>query len=433
MKPNIVKDVRQVDHPSTWRGVPFTLHFILLKTEPTGAELLNVYVWANKQGWINPRVISPQLVAWSSLLHPRFFAAAGDQGQKVVGYVGDNNLVQDVLGSSRDRLRFWLQSAIFLACVTLSAAIIQGRWSQGTVASKFDRLWSTAKLAAASDVAPELNDLEILPFVTSLLGANGMTDLDLLLAVRHKFEQIVSMLALYIPATRVTMRVTDHSVDTRFGFIELLRARIPGLLCVIVYGSSVSGTDFADYDAVVVVSDATAALRALHNAHLTWQGKELNLGVYSSAELWNMQLLSGDNLSEYGVCIFGEADLPHKSPNVLLLRNMSFGLVRHRQQLGMVANALSESAGTRAEKTNLYSYFVKIPANIVKGTLGVYQGHQPKSLVHEWLFRHCGFDTVQEQSNALEGQVAQALARSTVATGIAMQCLNEKLKIVQFG
>ena len=45
---------------------------------------------------------------------------------------------------------FWLQSVVFLAAVTLSAAIVQGRWSRGTIESKFDRLWQAGDLGCAS-------------------------------------------------------------------------------------------------------------------------------------------------------------------------------------------------------------------------------------------------------------------------------------------
>jgi hypothetical protein len=188
---------------------------------------------------------------------------------------------------------------------------------------------------------------------------------------------------------------------------------------------------FADYDAIVVVGDPERALRTLENAMPVWRGKELNLGIYSASELWSMQLLSGDNLAEYGVCVFGEVDLPHKPIDVLLARNFSFGIIRLRQQLGMIATALQRTPTPGDDRRNLFGYFVKIPANIAKGTFGAVGQRLSKEQIHDWLFANCGFDTSLQQAIALSGNPASALAQSAVATSSALGCLNKEIGIIE--
>ena len=99
-------------------------------------------------------------------------------------------------------------------------------------------------------------------------------------------------------------------LDGRFGFSEELSRKIGhGLKAIVVYGSSVSSEHFADIDAVVIIDDPESALLKLAGTSLTWLGKELNLGIYSPSEFLLMQRLSGDNLSDYGLCIYGELEV----------------------------------------------------------------------------------------------------------------------------
>lgn len=440
VKPGIVSSVHRVEHPPTWRGKPFALHFLLLNAEPTGDELLGAYRWAVRQSFPNPRAISPQTLQWSSLFQPRFHEAmrrqyptAGLKGLRLVGS-SDDRYTQGLpsLRDLRERTRFWLQSVMFLAGVTLSAAIVQGRWSTGTLGSKFDRLWMAGELAQAG-VVPELAELDLHQRVRSLAADHGAPGLERLLAVRSLFEAVVERLAAGVQAQRVHMRCPpSHDIRlARFGFVEGLRRQLPGLRAVIVYGSSVSSENFADFDAVLVVDDPVETLRRLHDTRPQWSGKELNLGIYAPRELWAMQLLSGDNLADYGLCVHGEAELPEKPVALLLARNLSFGMVRERQQLGMISHALRGARADGDDRRNLYHYFVKIPSNIAKGTFGAVGTLRSKDEIHRWLAQCCGFDTVIEQERALADEAAAALSRSAVATGAVLRCLNEELRVVE--
>ena len=191
--------------------------------------------------------------------------------------------------------------------------------------------------------------------------------------------ELVATLADGVIAERVITSAAQVVNEGRFGFASWLAEWLPGLTGVIVYGSSLTGLDYADIDAVLVVEDAEIVLRILENRRPEWGGKELNVGVYTEAELWRMQLLSGDNLADYGLCVLGEVPLPQKHVGALLARNLSFGIVRQRQQLGMLSRAFSDQGPESNDRSNLHHYFVKIPANIAKGTFGRRRKTQDKA------------------------------------------------------
>ncbi|WP_211468071.1 hypothetical protein, partial [Collimonas silvisoli] len=111
--------------------------------------------------------------------------------------------------------------------------------------------------------------------------------------------------------------------------------------------------------------------------------------------------------------------------------NMSFGLIRQRQQLGMIAAALVQpSQGGEDDRRNLHEYFVKIPANIVKGTFGATGIRMSKESAQSWLLAQCDFDTATQQKQVVAGYPGSALAEAAVATGAALRALNDKFKIV---
>jgi hypothetical protein len=431
LAPRILKDVQRVVHPPSWRGEPFTIHYLLLNSEAGGAELLDLYNWAQTEGLENPRAISPQTMAWSFLFQPQFFAAmrtaeVADMGRPVrLAAHGSGDF-----GGAEGASTFWLQSIVFLASVTLSAAIVQGRWSQGTIASKYDRLWQ-AGTARAAGMTPALARLSLHERVLSLAADEGLDPLERLLSIRRLFEEAIDVLTEEEEATPVILRDSGGPHLSRFGFVDELRDVLPDLQAVIVYGSSISSTVFADYDAVLVTADSERALRRLENASPRWRGKELNLSIYTQRELWRMQLLSGDNLADYGLCVFGEAELPEKPVALLLARNLSFGMVRQRQQLGMVGAALESGGQAGDDRANLYQYFIKIPANVAKGTFGATGRRLSNEEAGDWLRARCGFDPAQQQALAREGPVAAPLASSAAATGETLRQLNEELGIVE--
>jgi hypothetical protein len=82
------------------------------------------------------------------------------------------------------------------------------------------------------------------------------------------------------------------------------------------------------------------------------------------------------------------------------------------------------------ERRSLYEYFVKIPANVVKGTWGAEGRQVPKDEVYAWLRARCGFDTVAQQQAVMSGEPDGPLAAAAVATGDAMAALDEELLIL---
>ena len=387
--------LRKVERLATWRGAPYALSYLLTPREVNASELVQLLRWAHAQGLPNPRVITPALVRLSSLLHPRFYASVREDFPVAVPPLVWAD--EAVPGDFQSLSRLWLESVLFFSGVTLSAAIIQGRYSAGTIGSKFDRLWDAGTLAAAG-VAPELQPLELHARIQAL-ATQGDTGVPMLLQLRELFIQA---LELIVPSlgTLETLRCTEHlPPDGRFGFVSTVREALDqSLRAIVVYGSSVSSAHFADIDALVVTDDPVSALRKLSNTSPVWQGKELNLGVYSPDELLVMQRLSGDNLSDYGGCVYREIGL---------------------------------STPGDADRLNLNEYFVKIPANVAKGTFGAVGRRLPKEQVHDWLKMTVCFDTPGAQAQAARGQVVDALAHSSLATGLALHALNREFHVIR--
>lgn len=424
-----ISAVHTVTRPPTWRPQPLTLTYLLLSGEATGDELVRAYSWALDESLPNPRAIAPSTLAWSEYLNPRFYAAVGRGTNPPL-----RSPTSDDDSGRRDGVtrltRLWAESVLFLAGVTMSAAIVQSRWSAGTLASKYDRLWQAGRLAAEG-VLPELARLKLERQV-SALSASRMSDEDRLLSLRALFQDAIGALSLSSRVETTQMSAArgkgSFDVTARFGFLPALCSLVGGdLTAVIAYGSSVSSATFADYDLIIVSRRPEATLRRMAGLSPAWRGKELNVGVYSEAELWAMQLLSGDNLAGYGLCLFGGVDVPLKPIEHLLLRNLSFAAVRQRQQLGMIPVALEHPRGHNGDNLhNLFGYFVKIPANVVKGTLGATGQRLAKEYVYRWLYDHCGFDTLGAQQRAESGFPGVALADAAVATGRAMYILNRE-------
>lgn len=430
--PEEVLSVSVEQRPPTWRPTPLALSYIQVSAELAGGRMHDICCWAMANGYPNPRVVSPFLLGLSAMFNPAFYrAAAARHGAGAASPA--RQCCHSPLSAAANREPFRLQSVLFLSAVTLSAAIVQSRWSPGTVASKYDKLWLAGQLAE-DGVAPELRALGLQARVLELAADPAMPDVERLLAVRALFETAIGILGAPAEAREATMQADiGMACSDRFGFVEHLQESIPGLEAIIVYGSSLSSDNFADYDLILVCAEPAAALRALAGTSPVWNGKELNVGVYSRAELWRMQLLSGDNLSDYGVCLLGTATVPYKPVAELLARNMSFGLIRQRQQLGMIAAALAPPVPLHDggdDRRNLYEYFVKIPANIVKGTFGASGVRMSKESVQAWLHAECGFDTAAQQKRVAAGHAGSALAEAAAATGQALRVLNDQFTIV---
>ncbi|HNP30438.1 MAG TPA: hypothetical protein PKK23_15435 [Nitrospirales bacterium] len=426
---DIEVNVRSVVRPPTWRKEPYTLSYVLVNREVTAEELIVLLRWAAASKMPNPRVITPELVKWSSLFHPRFFISVNTDCPT---FVEPLEWIDGSLPTGFHALsRLWLQSVLFLAGVTLSAAIVQHRFSSGTIGSKLDRLWDAGTLST-SGAAMELTPLGLHDRV-STLAVDSSNEVTRLLALREIFMEAWELIAPKTGIVEVMRKSCPPSnTDGRFEFIEgLLKKLGHRLQAVVVYGSSVSGNQFADIDAVVIVDDPKSALLQLAGTSPTWQGKELNLGIYSPSEFLVMQRLSGDNLLDYGVCIWGEVEVVRKPVPELLARNFSFGVVRQRQQFGMLSREIAAAEMMGPDRRNLYEYFVKIPANVAKGTFGVVGKRLPKEHVHDWLLSTIGFNTPESQSQVTSGNELRALASSAIATGRALLALNTNLCVVR--
>lgn len=432
-----LRAVDVVERPPTWRAQPLTVSYLYPDHEPDAAGAAALYRWSIDAGYPNARVLSPRTVQWSEVFHPRFYEALR----------GTPELVPPVHVRLRDapgldgpaRLtELWLESTVFLASVTLSAAIVQSRWSAGTLASKYDRLWQVGQLAQAG-VVPAVQELDLPSAVRTLASDATMPAVDRLLAIRSLFEQVMARIPSTRPYERSVLRPAPlpPELTARFAFVPDLRERLgPDLVAVVAYGSAVTSPNFADIDLLLVSTRPDRTLRTLAGTSPRAGGKELNVGVYSPEELWRMQLLSGDNLVDYGVCLYGDVEVPTKERGLLLARNLSFGVVRQRQQLGMVGAAMAQESAAPTDgddRRSLYEYFVKIPANVVKGTWGSEGRQVPKDVVYAWLRSTCGFDTVAQQAAVMSGTPGVALAAAAVATGTAMAALDTDLAILTTG
>ena len=97
----------------------------------------------------------------------------------------------------------------------------------------------------------------------------------------------------------------------------------------------------------------------------------------------------------------------------------------------MLSRGISTAEPIGSDQKNLYEYFVKIPANVAKGTFGAVGKRLPKEEVHDWLLSTIGFNTTGSQNQVTVGNELEALAASSLATGSALLELNKNLNVVQ--
>lgn len=266
-------EVQVVEHQATWRGGGRRVSFVLPSEELNGAGLLRYLRAAVAEGLDNPRVITPSVIAWSWLLHPRFHHALARR----VG-AGTRNVCAL---SEAARACLHLESSVFLAGVTLSAAIVQGRWSSGTVGSKLDRLWQAGSLACqgVGSGAQQLDlHVVVLRLAQMLTVADTVGCIDLLLQIRRIYMELLRILARGKTCTSSLMRVCVP-LAPKFAFAQDLVRELPSIVCIIAYGSSVSSDSYNDYDLVLVARDPEAVLLRLANTNPQHHGIEINLSV----------------------------------------------------------------------------------------------------------------------------------------------------------
>jgi hypothetical protein len=418
--------------PPTWRGNRRPLFtFATFDGELTPTQLLDFHRVARDLGLPNPRPLTRRLVEAASLCHPLLFTRLAGSEHAPPGLRAAKLLVRPEAELPPATHRYYLQSLLFLAGCTLTPAIVQGRFSSGTIESKLLRLWQAGQYARRFDFA-ELRELELERLVLDCVE-RGSTSAESLIAIKRAYGQALRSLAGGLAFERTQLRAARLTAAQRrrFGFVESLRGSLGrNLECVIAYGSSVTSEVFADYDLLVVVSDADAALRSLAGSRPSFGGKELNLGIYGSDDYVPFQATSGDNLDQAALCLYGEAEVPIKPVPDLLVRNLSFGFVRLRQILGLGGFLAAQPVREiDARDLSLYEYFVKIPMHVMKGMRSVGGEPVPKELLHEWAARDLGYDLELQLELLSSGQLGEAIARACCATEEMLEHLNDRYAI----
>jgi|GEM_PF-1760334 len=421
-----------VTMPPTWRGpesVPYT--YVFTERQPTAAAVRRFYAEAVRGTLPNPRLFWPDSFALASLHHPLFFAAVSRSNRLDPQRWGGARSTR--AAGSVATVRFWLQSTLFLAGVTLSAAVVQSRWSAGTVGSKLDRLWQAALCAPRAGL-DRIDALRLADFVREqAVRPPGVAQLIDLKQVFGRALAAVTEPENDHRGATLTAEPLDLAGRERFGFVGDLRRRLgDNLRAVIAYGSSVTSSTFADYDLMVVVEDARSALTSLAGSHPDYRGVELNLSVFDETDFHTFQLVSGDNLTENARCLWGEITVPVKPVDLLLVRNYSFGFVRMRQLLGMAAHALRRPLGEgRDEKQSLYGYFAKIPLNVMKG-IGASVGEPvTKEYIAAWMRDELDYNVDLQLRACAAGGAGGAIADAAWATAEVLRRTNMSHRVYE--
>ena len=413
--------VRLVAMPPTWKTtVPMLYTFVLFYEDLTREELAAFFGRAMEIGAVNPRPVSRSVIELASLFHPLLYQAMSAEN----------------LGLSRCEWRdgsaamatpeTYLQSLLFLAGCTLSAAVIQDRFSRGNIESKLSRLWQAAQHARRGAVS-SIDPAEIESFVVACAERTD-DPYEQLIQIKKMYGRVLGQLggSLTVPTKLLRAERLTDSQQTRFGGVidrmrELLRDQLE---CLIAYGSAVTSDDFADYDLIVVVKDSARALRMLAGVHPQHDGLELNLSVYDHDDFLSFQRCSGDNLDYGALCIYGETLIPVKQRSDLLFRNFSFAFIRMRQLLGMAAHLAEMGIHADSTTTSLYNYFVKIPIHIAKGVRGAMRKPLTKEVIESEMRRDLGYDVAVATEMCSGGQAWRAIADAYCATRSALASLN---------
>lgn len=430
--------------PPTWKEQePVRYTFILFSEELSPEELHRFFLISTKLGIENPRPISRQLLELSSLFHPLYYSSFVKGRGRLCSTSGLAQFLDSLEGYRLLRrptsnigiasVPYYLQSVLFLAGCTLSAAVVQNRFSLGTIESKLNRLWQASQYAQRFDLK-NLLELKLDEFVLSC-DSESIDTIARLISIKKMYGKALHALSdgIFYKKHYLSCKNLSPSDKDRFGFIEDLRMILKNnLLSIIVYGSAVTSKHYSDYDLVLVVSNARQALKLLAGLNPTYKGKEINLSVYDENDTIGVQLMSGDNLNHNARCIYGETEIPIKYSNDLLLRNFSFGFIRLRQLLGM-AGYLSKAGihGGLINQTNLYEYFVKIPMHVMKGILSVVNEPIAKEIINDWTHKELGYDLDKQMKLIASGQLTDAIANAYFATYKVLERLNERYQVYE--
>lgn len=430
---------RIVTMPPGWREKEesdFT--FVLFNEELTPSELRDFFTIATAQQLINPRPVSRNLLELSSLFHPLFFerfrqeAATDPADEAYSQFIQSLKTYHPLLSVNADTgmgtNRYYLQSLLFLAGCTLSAAIIQNRFTEATIQSKLDRLWQVSFYLESLEIDTITREA-LQQFVLQCGYATDSPSFDRISAIKKMYGRLLTALSSGVATTPLLVKESPltPAQQERFGFAADLHSMLTeNLLAIFVYGSSVTSESFADYDVILYVKDADAALRKLSGQNPTYKGVDINISVYDEGDFYGFQSLSGDNLDQHVLCLYGEAVIPVKSAADLLYRNFSFGYVRMRQLLGMAGFLAKEGTHSGLEgKANLYQYFIKIPMHIAKGMRAAMHAPNNKELINQWTKVTLNYAIEEQVAFCENGRPWKAISNAYAATLKLLYVLND--------
>lgn len=155
-------------------------------------------------GIANARILTPFDIELSSLFNPRFFYAFKRDARRQNGpakAICALKISEPYHPPELNLEEYHLQSMLFLAGVTLSAAIIQNRWSSGTVSSKMTKLWQAGtykcspafvQLSLQNEVS-RIHQMKLSPVVTfislkALYSQARKFGVDLKICLRSRFR-----------------------------------------------------------------------------------------------------------------------------------------------------------------------------------------------------------------------------------------------------
>lgn len=431
--------------PPTWKEKnPSIFTFVLFSEELDRNELVRFFDIASRIGIPNPRPISARLLEFASLFHPQFYASFTSGRGSLFTSMRLHSFLRQIGGCCLVQLpesalpavsvRYYMQSLLFLAGCTLSAAIVQNRYSEGTIDSKLNRLWQAAQYARRFRISA-LVELKLDEFVIDCAKNHNVSPHLRLINIKKQFSEALRVLSegLSVKCSVVSCDGLSSEEKSRFGFIsELQRILGSNLQSIFVYGSAVTSRNFSDYDLLIVVKNIETALRTLAGTHPCYKGKEINMNIYDTEKFAIFQLMSGDNLNHNARCVYGEAELVIKPAIDLMIRNFSFGFIRLRQLLGMAAFLAKN--GTHSglkDKKNLYEYFIKIPMHIMKGVLSVAGEPVAKEIINAWTAKELQYDILEQMSLVEKGAYKEAIANSYLATFGVIEHLNARYKVFE--
>lgn len=442
-----------VTMPETWRKEgPVDFTFVLFEDELNREELLRFFKLSYELNLVNPRPISLQLVKWSSLFHPLFFHSIETMARDenlLINCTANLPPISPLEISAKyletttkvDTFLYYLQTNLFLAGCTLTAAIVNDRFSPQTLESKYSHLWRAAFYAERfrarggeeSSIYEAIHEMKLAEFIDSIAFNTEISDYDKLIQIKKQFSKALSIVGSpFKYKTKVfTAEKLSPERAKRFAFVDQLKAKLQeNLLSVIAYGSSVTSEHYSDYDVYLIVKDESEALKQMAKSKPSHQGLEINVGIYSLDNFIIFQTLSGDNLEHNALCLYGEAKTVIKPDNDLLMRNFSFAFVRMRQLLGMAAYlSYQAEQGVIKEARSLYEYFTKIPMHIYKGTCSVFNENISKELIKEWISETHGYDIDEQLNLVSKSEPDKAVAYSYLATMAVLNSLNNKYRV----